>query len=574
MLIATVDRCGKLPRMISTHRTTSTDSEPIGRIGWLCVIALTLLIRLIVLASGAVSFHSDEAIVGLMARHINYGLPVPTFFYGQAYMGSLDPLMMAAAFRILGESVLTMRIVESAIYMLTVITTVILARRLTGRRRIALGAGLLMAVPPVVMTLYTTMSLGGYGETLLFGNLVLLLGFEVINTYTKSRWRWALLGLIAGLGWWTDGLIIVYALPIVLIGLTRFSGRNIPRYAIAALTFLIGGIPWWRYNFNHDWEALHWLIGGLQSDNGATSTFFDRALGFLFIGLPAAMGIRYSWTGTYWTGALGVFVVFAYVIVLFYAIRLAIRRPVLNRTGRGTPDFTQSALDDRTVLLRTRRAAQFLLVPLICFAAIFLFSAFGSDPTGRYLLPLIPTLSILIALFAASLSKRSGVLGWMLIGGLLLFEIGAHVVAITNIPPGITPQFDSANDFRNDSDQAAIDFLLAHNGTRGYGTYWTAFRLAFVSHEAIVLDAGLPYKTSLIYSSSDRRYPPYTQMLAAADHPVYVTAGLPGLDTLVATHLHGAGVTYARTTIGPYTIFYDLSRRISPDELGLQTLGH
>jgi len=39
-------------------------------------------------------FNADEAIVALMARHINQG-NIPVFFYGQAYMGSLDPMLVA-----------------------------------------------------------------------------------------------------------------------------------------------------------------------------------------------------------------------------------------------------------------------------------------------------------------------------------------------------------------------------------------------------------------------------------------------------------------------------------------------
>jgi hypothetical protein len=36
-----------------------------------------------------VPLNSDEAVVGLMARHILDGKR-PVFYYGQAYMGSLD----------------------------------------------------------------------------------------------------------------------------------------------------------------------------------------------------------------------------------------------------------------------------------------------------------------------------------------------------------------------------------------------------------------------------------------------------------------------------------------------------
>ncbi|GIV81340.1 MAG: hypothetical protein KatS3mg051_0694 [Anaerolineae bacterium] len=83
------------------------------------VIGMAALARLWLLGGERVSFDSDEAIVGLMARHINQGKPIPTFFYGQAYMGSLDALLVAGSFRFLGESVMAMRAVQVALALVT-----------------------------------------------------------------------------------------------------------------------------------------------------------------------------------------------------------------------------------------------------------------------------------------------------------------------------------------------------------------------------------------------------------------------------------------------------------------------
>src|SRR5215813_15643700 len=96
------------------------------------IVAATLIARIILLASGAVSFHADEAIVGLMARHILQG-ERPTFFYGQAYMGSLDAWLIAIGFRVLGDSVLTIRVVQSILYLLVVASGFVLAWRLSER---------------------------------------------------------------------------------------------------------------------------------------------------------------------------------------------------------------------------------------------------------------------------------------------------------------------------------------------------------------------------------------------------------------------------------------------------------
>jgi hypothetical protein len=48
-----------------------------------------------------------------MARHILQG-ERPLFFYGQAYLGSLDAWLVAGAFAVLGQSAAAIRLVQSA----------------------------------------------------------------------------------------------------------------------------------------------------------------------------------------------------------------------------------------------------------------------------------------------------------------------------------------------------------------------------------------------------------------------------------------------------------------------------
>jgi len=553
--------------------------NPIGRPVWLLVIGVALALRVIVLASGAVSFNSDEAVVALMARHINQGLPIPTFFYGQAYMGSLDALLVALGFRVFGEQVLTIRLVESVLYLAAVAATVGLALRLTGQRWVALVTGLLVAIPPVTMTLYTTMTLGGYNETLLFGTLALWLGYDLSHEYFDSLWRWGLLGLISGLGWWTNALIVIYLLPVGLYILASLrgrlasfptarremvdgvaqqqfptssnwsGGRHVRFLLFTALCFLIGSLPWWLYNVSHNWDALRWLTGSLHSANGIVFGPGTRALSLFFIGLPSAFGVRFSWQSSWWAGAWSAPIIAIYTLAIIIAF---VRAPKAEATER------------------------FLLTMLVGFGAVFVISAFGSDPSGRYFVPIMPILGMLLATTVYPLWQRVGrqrILAAGMIGVVLVFQLAGHVTAMTTIPPGISSQFDPANDFTNAYDQTLIDFLLANNATLGYGTYWVTFRIAFLSHERVILDAWLPNKESLLYTSVDRRYAPYTQIVEAAAHPVYVTAHLPSLDAIIVEKFAGAGITYQQQTIGPYTVYYDLSQRIAPDALGLESLG-
>ena len=53
---------------------------------------------------------SDEAVVGLMVRHILHG-EFTTFFWGQAYGGSQEALLTAPVFAVFGSSWLALRIV-------------------------------------------------------------------------------------------------------------------------------------------------------------------------------------------------------------------------------------------------------------------------------------------------------------------------------------------------------------------------------------------------------------------------------------------------------------------------------
>jgi hypothetical protein len=525
-------------------------------VGWFIVLATALTTRLIVLLSSAVSFHSDEAVVALMARHINGGAPIPTFFYGQYYMGSLDPLIVAAFFRVFGESVGSIRIAQTALYFTFLISGVLFAQQVSRRRGVAIITGLLLAVPALTVTLYTSMTLGGYGEVLILGNLVLMLGWAIAHDPVAAlSWRsWAALGLVAGLGWWTNALIAVYLLPVALYLIVQLTPKFLIAHwrliALALAAFLIGGAPWWVYSVQHEWLPLRWLLSGSQSNNGLSFTVGERALGFLFVGVPAILGIRYPWADAGWAGPVALPVIGLFIASLAYG------------------------------LVRARRATggleRFLLLVIACFALIFIGSAFGTDITGRYLLPLIVPFAVLMALFLAALGgtrrgpRLSGrvVLAAVALTVLITFQAAGTLVAMTRYP-GITSQFDLVNHIPNDDDQALIAFLKSHQGTRGFSTYWLTFRIAFLSQERVILDAWLPNKLSLIYTPVDRRYPPYTEAVSSALRPVYVTANVPALDTLISDGLAKRNITYDYQTIGPYHIYYNLSARVTPAELGV-----
>lgn len=511
---------------------------------WLLIVLLTaLVVRAAIVASGAVTFHSDEAIVALMARHINQGAR-PTFFYGQPYMGSLDAWLIALGFRVLGESVHTVRVVQSALYLLVVASGFTVAWRFSERVRVAVIAGLLLAVPTVNVALYTTATLGGYNELLLLGNLILLLGYDVSREYAGSGWRWILLGLCAGLGWWTHALIVVYVLPVVLLLLyTWLRQRSVPAVyvALAVAGFIAGSAPWWVFDIQHNGAALSMFLSSRQTGEFegigiAYVPLVERALGLLVIGLPTLIGLRFPWESTYYLAPVGLIVFFVYVAAVVRLLR-----------GHNP----------------LKPGARWLVLGLpTLFLLIFVASTFGADPTGRYFLPLALPLGILVGtltegIFEQGLLNSRTRLIYGLVGVVIVYQGLGIVTAVSKQPPGLTTQFDLISHIPNDHDVELIAFLEENDLRHGYTNYWVAFRLAFLSGESLQYRSTLPYKADMSYNAADDRYEPYMQATEAAERVAYITTNLPELDEQLQAMFAEQDLTYQTERIGLFTIYYN-----------------
>jgi hypothetical protein len=516
--------------------------------GLAVVLALALAARLLLLASGAVSFHSDEAVVGLMARGILQG-ERPTFFYGQAYMGSLDAWIVALGFAALGESVRTIHLVQLALFMGVVAATYGAAWALSGRVIVAVVAGLTLAVPSVLVALYSTATLGGYNETLLFGALIVLFGFPLLSGATGG-WRWALIGVLAGLGWWTNALIAVYLLPVGVLLLARLwrerkgGARILIGPVLAAAGFALGSAPWWVFALEYDLAPLRFLFG--SSGGGFASAETSQPLGVRLIGvaafgLPAALGLRAPWSPAWFAPVAGVFVALMYAAGVVVLIR---RRGMLKPGGR---------------------ALVLGMIALLC--AAFVLTRFSNDPTGRYFLPLTLPLGVVLGVLvtaisgpyplAVSPSTREGVRQAAALGlvALVLIYHGAGQISAARGKVGLTTQFNVAEHIPANHDEDLIAFLREAGIASGYASYWSAFRLAFLSGGEITFSAALPPRDDLAWTPYYERIPQFRTAADAAS-PVFLTAGTPVVDAELERIFSEAGVTYSVEAIGVYRVYF------------------
>jgi len=507
--------------------------------------------------SGIVPFNADEAIVALMARHILQG-EAPIFFYGQAYMGSLDAWLVAAGFALADEQVWVIRLIQGLLYLGVILTTVLLGNAAFKDRRIGWLAGLLVAIPTVNVSLYTTVSWGGYVETLLIGNLMLLAGLRLANRLTNTLiipgWQWFLFGFLCGLGFWIFGLSLVYSLPMglilawLLIRNRQGGGIWLPGlYVLVGAS--IGATPWWIYAFQNGFASLTAELFGSAISGverlGWWGQIWQHLVSLVLLGIPVILGLRPPWE-VRWLGLpLIPFVLIFYAATLGFSYKKLMQR------------------DEKTI------SRLIFHGPAWCLLLGFIFTPYGADPSGRYFLPLSIPLALFAAELIADMFRRSWMTAWSLAALILVFNLWGTIQSALRYPPGLTTQFNPVTQIDNRHYAELIAFLNENNEQFGYTNFWVSYPLAFLSQEEIIFTPRLPYHLDFRYTPRDIRYPRYAQEVARADRVAYITTNHAPLDSYLREQFNDQGITWEEKTIGDFHIFYDLSAVIIPGQIGL-----
>lgn len=529
----------------------------------LLILALALGLKAAIILADRVPFNADEAVVALMARHILQGSR-PIFFYGQAYMGSLDAYLVAGGFAIFGQHVWVIRLVQSILYAGVLMTTICIGREAFASWRVGILASLLLAIPTVNVTLYTTVSLGGYAEALLIGNLILLLGMRICRAFADqqlSPWQyWLTLGFLAGLGLWAFGLSLVYSLPVIgyiLLRLYRWlraEGKAAFWRTASALALLFGGAllgaaPWLVFAQAHGVHSLLFELGG-GAISGVEKIPWIFAVGrhlvsFLLLGLTVIFGFRPPWDVNWLGLPLIPFILIFWMAVLIY-IGTIRKKEDTNRVNWGL-----------------------LVGVMLTLLAGFLLTPFGADPSGRYFLPLAMPLSLFAAALILEAVQRWGRWGYSLAALLLIYHLWGTIQSAQRFPPGLTTQFYAPSQIDHRAMPELIDFLLEHDARYGYTNYWVSYPLAFLSGEEIIYTPRLPYHLDFRYTERYDRYLPYRQQVLAAQKVAYITTHHPELDRYLREAFARLNVNWSERKIGDYQVFYDLSRPVRPEEIGL-----
>ena len=525
-------------------------------------ILLAALFKSVLILSDRIPFNADEAVVALMARHILQG-EHPPFFYGQSYLGSLDAYLVAAGFAALGESVETIRIVQGLLYLALMVATAWLGKEVYGRWRIGVLAAFLLAIPNVNTSLYTTVSLGGYGEALLIGVLTMALGERLARQVEMGEGKlsaWGLWGALCGLGFWAFGLTLIFSLPVgaymLLISRRAIKSRKaapmrlLGLYAVVAGGFLAGAAPWWIFALKHGTAGLFGELAGgaIRGVEGLAwaSSVGQHLRNLILFGVTVILGLRPPWE-IRWLALPAAPFALAFWIAVGVNILQRLRRDSGQRIIQEAP----------------------LVMAALLLAAGFVFSPFGADPSGRYFLPLAPLMALWAGNWLDGLQSKAA--GWVcaLVGLVIAFHLWGTVECLLRFPPGLTTQFDPVTQVDHRRMDDLVEFLQENGEKYGYTNYWVSYPLAFRSAETLVFIPHLPYHQDFRYNPRDDRYIPYQEMVAAAPRLAYITTHHAALEARLRREFTQKGLVWEEKQIGDYRVFYHLSGKIVPAEMGL-----
>lgn len=138
---------------------------------FLCLFLATLLVvaRTVPFMAPGVRFDADQAVVGLMAKHISEGRAFPVFFYGQSYLLAVEAYVAAPVMWLLGPTEVALKLPLLVMNVATVLLLVWRAHRDLGLAPwLALAGALPLALPAFTPGSRLMDAMGGNVEPLLY----------------------------------------------------------------------------------------------------------------------------------------------------------------------------------------------------------------------------------------------------------------------------------------------------------------------------------------------------------------------------------------------------------------------
>jgi Dolichyl-phosphate-mannose-protein mannosyltransferase len=533
----------------------------------LLLVVLASTLRIVLISLNWPVTNSDEAIMDLMALHINTLGEHPIFFYGQSYMGPIEAYIGALCFRLFGVSIFSVRLGLIPFFALFLIGTYLLARKLYNKR-LALFTVALLCLGSSDIFSRQLKAIGGYPEITFLGAFIFFLCCKLaLSSYPRyakqshdqdsyqrqQRFRWLLygfLGLLIGLSIWIDQILLPYIAAAMLL-LLLFCWRDFfSRFGLCFLLgAIVGALPLIYYNFtappgqNSLQVLLHVHSFGQQELMALPTPFLRQLSGTFLLSLPTMTGFNplcdinqiplfgsaasISSTCITTQGAWS----FGYLLLWLAAFLMAsislwrlLGRLLWTRLKRKDSQLLSiiQQMETREQIIIYTARLMLLISAMLTLIQYLLSPSAGLTPntSARYLeAMLISTPAILWPLWSAIRAyreRKTFSLHCLRFGSfcLMICIVGMFLVGTARIlldVPGAENVYDR--------DQTLVQTLLSSGITRFYSEYWTCNKLIFQSDERLIcsnLNGGL--QTDPIFN----RYQPYYDSVREANATAYV----------------------------------------------------
>jgi MFS family permease len=491
------------------------------------ILLLGAALRLDFLVHSALD--ADEAIVGLMAKHMAEGASPPIFYYGQHYMGSFESLFVGILFNLFGISTFALKIVPFAFSMLLIPLVYFIGATIGGRLAGQLSA-LVMAAAPASLILWSSKARGGFAELIFLGGLAAFFAPKWFSSENPRKSLTFVIWFILGLGWWVNNQIIFFICPIALLGALhliackrsqRYDAPSILAHAgVALMAFFIGGLPFWIYNLEYNFISFE-MFQRAQSGDVAKHFY-----GLFSEALPMIFGAHRFWTEEpIFPGATHLaYVLYGVPVIwaLFYLLPTDAKRHI-----------------ERVWTLRL------MVLLFLTTLSIFAISSFGHlTQAPRYLLPLYVPLMILVGTFAAAVYRTLPILAYLWVSLTLVLNMSSAYLGERAVD-GEPYVFDGQRVSKDHTEliKWLNDNTIGHVRTN----YWIGYRLAFESKESV--------KFVVFREPNQVRIPWYEKVDNIDLLPLVL---VPKQGVIIENALRVLGVKHKKITLSGYTVLYDL----------------
>ena len=536
------------------------------------VLVLAIGLRVVLLALGWPPTDSDEGTMGIMALRIAYSHQHPYVFYGQNYMGTLEAYIGAFLFHFMGSSLFALRL--SVIFFVTIffISTYLLASLLYSRR-IALVTLIILTFGSIYVLTRETLSTGGSTQTLVFGSIAFLLSAWLSYTYTRGvSWHTKSLrfigytgwGLILGLGFWSDMIVLPYFAGAILL-MCLFCWRDLLWSWVGVVAgFIVGAYPVLSYSLHAGTsqgvlttlfglfhggatQAPHTLSGVLHGIKGTVLISVPTATSYPFCPVMEQSFLSDNTVQTPLCTVGHALWGVGYIALLAIAL-LAVIITIGRMMVRG--ELRTQAVDTHHAVVQTVSHFVLLGSAAIDIAAYSVSSAPAGWPGyhSRYLIGLLIITPALVAvLWGMVQGARTN---WQRLrvyaGRTVLVLVFVVCIIGTFMLFSEVPQTQA----QTQRQMSLINYLVQTGHTHFYTEYWTCDKLAFESNERVTCAVLEP---NLAVFPQHNRVPGYYNAVSHDLRAAYAfpqgSPQIPLLDKKLSKQ------RYTRTVVGGYVVW-------------------